>query len=365
MMSGGAAMKGGAAMNGGAMNGPAMMSGGPAMSGGAMTAGGSSPGALAAESIVPSLAGPGPWINSAPLTLQALRGKVVLIDFWTYSCINCIRAIPHVRAWAERYASQGLVVIGVHTPEFAFEKSPDNVRSAVKLQQIGYPVVLDNDYAIWRAFGNQFWPAHYFIDAQGRVRHHHFGEGGYDESEQVIRQLLTEAGHPAPSGNASVAAAGVSAPSDLADVQTPETYVGYARAENFVSPDGAVKDVSHRYADGDPRLNEWGLTGSWTVGPEHATLDHADGGIVFKFHARDLHLVLGPAASGRRIRFRVTLDGAPPGASHGVDVDAQGYGEVDGQRLYQLIRQQGPVGDRRFEIRFLDPGVQAYSFTFG
>ena len=365
MMAGGAAMKGGAAMSGGAMAAGGAMSAGAMMAGagGAMQAAGAA-GELAPESIVPTLAGGGPWFNSAPLSLAALRGKVVLVDFWTYSCINCLREIPHVRAWVERYAAQGLVIVGVHTPEFAFEKSPDNVRAAIKRLNIGYPVVMDSDYALWRAFNNQYWPALYFIDAQGRVRHHHFGEGGYEESEQVIRTLLAEAGHAPAAGDASVVAVGVSAASNQGDVLSPETYVGYERAQNFVSPDEA-RDTPHDYTDGKPRLNEWGLAGNWTRGAEHATLNQAGGGIVFGFHARDLHLVLGPAAAGRRIRFQVTLDGKPPGADHGIDTDAQGNGVVDGQRLYQLIRQQGAVGDHRFEIRFLDAGVQAYSFTFG
>jgi len=370
-MNGGAMMPGAPAMKDGAMmSGDSAMKGGSAMSGGAMMAAGGSMRAagadadLAPENIDPTLAGGGPWFNSAPLTMQALRGKVVLIDFWTYSCINCLREIPYVRAWAARYAAQGLVIIGVHTPEFAFEKSESNVRDAVKKLNIGYPVVMDSNYAIWRAFNNQYWPALYFIDAKGQVRHHHFGEGGYDESEQVIRKLLAEAGHAPAAGDASVAAAGIEAASNQADVLSPETYVGYDRAENFVSPDEA-RDAPHDYQDGKPRLNEWGLSGNWTLGPEHATLNKAGGGITFGFHARDLHLVLGPAGAGKRIRFQVTIDGKPPGADHGVDTDAQGNGVVDGQRLYQLIRQHGAVGDRRFEIHFLDPGVQAFSFTFG
>jgi Thioredoxin like C-terminal domain len=225
--------------------------------------------------------------------------------------------------------------------------------------------VMDDNYAIWRSFGNQFWPAHYFIDAAGRVRYHHFGEGGYAESEQVIRRLLAEAGQPLSAALVSVDGKGISAASDASDVQSPETYVGYARAENFVSPGDAVKDMPHSYTDGDPRLNEWGLSGEWTIGPEQATLDRAGGSVVFRFHARDLHLVLGPGMGGQRVHFRVTLDGAAPGQDHGVDVDAQGNGVVDGQRLFQLIRQHGAIKDRRFEIHFLDPGVQVYSFTFG
>ncbi len=298
--------------------------------------------------------------------MEALKGKVVLIDFWTYSCINCLRAIPYVRAWAQKYSSQGLVVVGVHTPEFAFEKSPGNVQRAVNDLQIKYPVAIDNDYAVWRAFSNKFWPAHYFIDAQGRIRHHHFGEGGYAESERVIQQLLAESGRKDVSQDVvAVKAQGAQAASDAGNVLSPETYVGYDRAENFVSPGGPVKDAAHVYADGDPRLNEWGLTGDWTIGSEMAKLNRAGGSVVYRFHARDLHLVLGGAAAGKTLRFRVTIDGKAPGADHGSDVDAQGNGVIDGQRLYQLIRQQGPVGERRFEIRFLDPGVEAYAFTFG
>jgi len=365
MMSGGPAMTGGGAMTGGpAMmgGGPAMMTGGPAMMAAKPQAGGDLP----VEGGMPPLAGAVEWLNSPPLTAEGLRGKVVLIDFWTYSCINCLRAIPYVRAWAEKYKDQGLVVIGVHTPEFAFEKRIDNVRGAAADLGISYPVAVDNDYAIWRAFNNRYWPAHYFVDAEGRIRHHHFGEGGYEQSERVIQKLLAEAGAKTVSdGVVSVEATGAQAAANMAEVLSPETYLGYARAENFVSPGGVVQDRSHAYAPGDPRRNEWGFVGNWTVGNEHASLDTADGAIVYRFHARDLHLVLGPAADGKPIRFRVTLDGAAPGADHGVDVDADGFGTVTGQRLYQLVRQKGEIGDRTFEIRFLDPGVQAYAFTFG
>jgi hypothetical protein len=289
-----------------------------------------------------------------------------LVDFWTYSCINCLRAIPYVRAWAEKYKDRGLVVIGVHTPEFAFEKIVKNVRNAVTDLRITYPVAIDNEYAIWRAFGNQFWPAHYFIDAGGRIRHHHFGEGDYAESEHVIQKLLAEAGSQAVSEDVvSVSASGAEAASDRASVMSPETYVGYERGENFVSPGGAVENARHVYSSGDPRLNEWGLVGDWTIRSEAAVLNEPDGGIVYKFHARDLHLVLGPAGDGKSVRFRITIDGAAPGNGHGADVDADGNGVVTAQRLYQLVRQNGPVADHIFEIRFLDPGVEAYAFTFG
>lgn len=321
---------------------------------------------LPVEALIPSLDGAVEWLNTPPLTMAALRGKVVLVDFWTYSCINCLRAIPHVRAWAERYGDQGLVVIGVHSPEFAFEKRVANVTRATADLGITYPVAIDNDYRIWRAFDNRYWPAHYFIDAEGRVRHHHFGEGSYDRSEQVIRQLLAEAGRDAlPEGPAPVIAEGASAAADLTEVQSPETYIGYLRAQNFLGAQGLVADQPHDYAADTPRRNEWGLTGNWTAGQEHAALNSPGGGIYFRFRARDLHLVLGPGAGGQPIRFRVTIDGQPPGADHGLDTDAEGNGIVTDERLYQLIRQKGPVADRSFEIRFLDPGVEAYAFTFG
>jgi len=321
---------------------------------------------LHVEGEAPSLAGAVEWLNSPPLTERELRGKVVVIDFWTYSCINCLRSLPYVKAWYEKYKEHGLVVIGVHAPEFAFERNIANVRSAVSKLGIDYPVAIDNDYAIWRAFNNEYWPAHYFIDAQGRIRYHHFGEGGYDESERVIQQLLAEAGNRnVPGGIAWVNASGAEAPADDRDVRSQETYIGYDRAEGFVSPGGAEKDAAKDYTAGSPALNQWGLSGRWTIGKESATLDGSGGAIVYRFHARDLHLVLGPAAGGKPVRFRVTVDGAAPGADHGVDTDAAGRGIVDGQRLYQLVRQSGPVRDRTFAIEFLDPGVQAFSFTFG
>ncbi len=322
---------------------------------------------LAVEGQMPSLAGAVEWLNSPPLTAEGLRGKVVLVDFWTYSCINCLRSIPYVRAWAEKYKSQGLVVIGVHTPEFAFEKNLSNVGKAVRDLGIGYPVAVDNDYAIWRAFKNQFWPAHYFIDAQGRVRHHHFGEGEYDRSERVIQQLLAEAGQDnVPADVVAVNAQGAEAAGDARNTQSPETYVGYARAERFAAPGGAVRDQPHVYAGAPPlNLNQWTLAGDWTVGREHASSNHAGGRIAYRFHARDLHLILGSASDGKPVRFRVLLDGKPPLRDHGVDVDEQGLGTVTGQRLYQLIRQSPPIADRLFEIEFLDPGAQAFAFTFG
>jgi cytochrome c biogenesis protein CcdA/thiol-disulfide isomerase/thioredoxin len=324
--------------------------------------------ALPVEGGLPPLAlsGAVEWLNSLPLTVEGLKGKVVLIDFWTYSCINCLRALPYIRAWAQKYKDDGLVVIGVHAPEFAFEKNIDNVRSAVSSLKIDYPVAIDNNYAIWRAFGNQYWPAHYFVDGQGRIRHHHFGEGDYDESEHVIQQLLAEAGKAdVPASLVKVSATGSEAASDFSDVQSPETYLGYDRAENFLSPGGAVRNAPHLYSVAEPRLNGWGLSGDWTIGAEHAALNQKDGSIVYRFHARDLHLVLGPSPTGEPVRFRVTIDGAAPGSNHGTDVDADGYGVITGQRLYQLVRQNGAIADHVFEIQFLDPGAQAYAFTFG
>ncbi len=257
-------------------------------------------------------------------------------------------------------------MIGVHAPEFAFEKSLDNVKKAVADLEIVYPVAVDNDYAIWRAFGNQYWPAHYFADAQGRIRHHHFGEGDYEESERVIQQLLAEAGSAnVARDSVAVSAAGAEARADEANVRSPETYIGFDRAENFVSPGGATPDAPRLYTAAPTRLNEWGLTGEWTVGSEHATLDRKDGSIVYRFHSRDLHLVLGPGSDGKPVRFRVTIDGEAPGESRGADVDADGHGIVTGQRLYQLVRQAGAIADRTFEIRFLDAGVEAFAFTFG
>jgi cytochrome c biogenesis protein CcdA/thiol-disulfide isomerase/thioredoxin len=322
--------------------------------------------ALPVEGPLPSLSGASEWLNSKPLTAEDLKGKVVLVDFWTYSCINCLRSIPYVRAWAEKYRDHGLVVIGVHAPEFAFERNVDNVRKAVATLKISYPVAIDNEYMIWRAFENEYWPAHYFIDAKGQIRHQHFGEGDYDESERTLQKLLAEAGDSqVPTDIVAVNASGAEAASVKADVESPETYLGYDRIDHFISPGGVVQDESHVYAAGSPQLNEWSLAGNWTIGNERALLNEKDGSIVYRFHARDVHLVLGLAADGSPVRFRVTIDGAAPGASHGADVDLGGQGVVTAQRLYQLVRDPGAIVDHTFEIRFLDPGVQAYAFTFG
>jgi cytochrome c biogenesis protein CcdA/thiol-disulfide isomerase/thioredoxin len=319
------------------------------------------------EGPMPDLNGAVGWINSPPLSSKSLRGKVVMIDFWTYSCINCLRALPYVEGWATKYKDAGLVVIGVHTPEFAFEKERSNVEKAVRDLKITYPVAIDSDYKIWEAFNNQYWPAHYFIDGKGRIRAHHFGEGGYDESERVIQELLKENGATSlAAGVLNVNATGAEAASDARNVGSPETYVGYKRAANFASAEPIAKDSRKTYSP-QPRLslNQWALGGSWKLGEESAVLQSVPGKIVFRFHARDLHLVLGPSKNGKPIRFTVKIDGTAPGDDHGADTDASGAGTVQGNRLYQLIRQKGAVEDRTFEIDFLDPGVEAFAFTFG
>ena len=320
-------------------------------------------GMLPVEGALPELDGATLWINSPPLTREQLRGKVVLVDIWTYSCINCIRTIPYVRAWAERYKDQGLVVIGIHSPEFAFEKDPANVRKAVADFGISYPVAMDNDLAIWRAFDNRYWPAHYLADAQGRIRYHHFGEGKTDETEAAIRALLAEKG--AKLGNrASIAATGASASADWASIRSPETYLGTRRAANFASPGGLRPGTNKYLLPGKYALNHWGLDGRWTVEPQRSVSLLPGAKIAFRFRARDLHLVLG-SASGKPVRYRVLIDGRPPQADHGMDIDAAGNGRVTEQRLYQLVRQKDPSRERLFTIEFLDPGAEAYAFTFG
>jgi cytochrome c biogenesis protein CcdA/thiol-disulfide isomerase/thioredoxin len=321
-------------------------------------------GKLPVEGPLPSLDGAVLWFNSPPLTREQLKGKVVLVDFWTYSCINCIRSIPYVRAWAERYKDKGLVVIGVHAPEFAFERDPANVRKAVADLGIRYPVALDNNLAIWRAFNNRYWPAHYLADAQGRIRYHHFGEGRTDEAEAAIRSLLIENGVTGLGDTTDVKASGASAAADFASVRSPETYVGSRRAQSFASPGGFRTGAADYQLPASLKLNQWGLGGRWAVEPQRALLTEANGQIAFRFQARDLHLVLG-SGSGKPIRFRVLIDGKPPGADHGMDIDAAGNGQVTAQRLYQLVRQKGGSRERLFTIIFLDPGVEAYAFTFG
>jgi thiol-disulfide isomerase/thioredoxin len=319
------------------------------------------------ESEFPSLGGATAWLNSPPLTPPGLRGKVVLVQFWTYTCINWLRSLPYVRAWAEKYKERGLVVIGVHSPEFSFEKDLDNVRRAAQAMRIPYPIVVDSDHVIWRAFKNDYWPALYLLDAQGQLRHRHFGEGEYERSERLVQRLLAEAGSGSVASEpVSVDGRGVEAPADWSSLKSPENYLGSERTAGFASPGGAVVGARHVYAvPARLRRNEWALSGAWTLRQEAAALDEANGRIACRFHARDLHLVMRPPAHGRSVRFRVLIDGRPPGAAHGIDVDDAGNGTVVEPRLYQLIRQPRPIADRRFEIEFLDPGVQAFAFTFG
>ncbi|NEM06219.1 redoxin domain-containing protein [Geodermatophilus normandii] len=320
---------------------------------------------LPVEGTLPSFAGATAWLGSPPLTPEDLRGHVVLVDFWTYTCINWLRTAPWVRAWAEAYADRGLVVVGVHTPEFRVEADPDNVRRAVADLRLGYPVAVDSDYAVWQAFGNSYWPALYAVDAQGRIRYHHFGEGAYEESELVVQALLAEAGAGGPAQElVRVAGEGVEAPADWRHLRSPETHVGSLRAERFSSPGGMVPDLPHEYAfPARLRAQHWALSGRWTVEDESAVLAGEPGRIAYRFSARDLHLAMGPVAGP--VRCRVLLDGRPPGAAHGTDVDDDGYGTVDRSRLYQLVRQPGHVGEREFEVEFPDGGVAAQVFTFG
>jgi thiol-disulfide isomerase/thioredoxin len=321
---------------------------------------------LPVEGHLPGFDGATGWLNSPPLTADGLRGRVVLVNFWTYTCINWLRTLPYVRAWADRYTDHGLTVIGVHTPEFDFEHDLDNVRREVKDLWVTYPVVVDNDYAIWTAFDNHYWPALYFVDAQGQVRHHRFGEGDYDMSEMVLQQLLADAGGAIDQQLSAVEARGVEVAADWASLRSPENYLGYERTGNFVAPNGSILDTSYAYAAPTRlRLNHWALAGDWTVKPQAIVGNQAGGRILYRFLARDLHLVMAPPAPGTSVRLRVALDGEPPGAGHGSDVDDQGNGTLTHPRLYQLVRQPGPVSERTFEVTFLDPGVQAYAVTFG
>lgn len=328
---------------------------------------------LAALSGVPSerelraLDGAGEWINSQPLTASDLRGKVVLVQFWTYTCINWLRAEPYVRAWSEKYRDQGLVVIGVHSPEFSFEHKIENVRRAAKDLHVAYPIAVDNDFRIWRALRNYAWPALYFIDAQGHVRHRHLGEGDYEQSERTIQMLLAEAGHRPPSHElVSVEGRGAEAAADWNNLKSPEMYLGYQRTDNFSSPGGAARDKRRVYtAPARLRLNHWALAGDWTMGKEATRLNEPNGRIVYRFHARDVHLVMGSAMPGSSIRFRVLVDGRPPSTAFGDDVDNEGYGTITEQRLYQLVRQREPIASRLVEIEFIDRGVELFAFTFG
>jgi len=322
---------------------------------------------LPIEDQLPSLAGATRWLNSEPLTVSSLRGRPVVVEFWTFTCINWIRTLPYLRTWYEKYRHDGLVVLGVHTPEFEVERDVEHVRRAAEQMRIEYPIAVDSDYRIWRAFGNQYWPALYFADADGGIRHHRFGEGEYEYSEIVIQLLLKAAGVREVNGTlASVDARGVEAPADWNELRSGETYIGYARAENFASPGSVSWDQPEEYSLPDALpLNRWALAGDWSVGPQAAVLNASGGQIAYRFHARDLHLVMARARDAQRVRFRVLLDGDPPGAAHGIDIDEHGEGTVTGARLYQLIRQRTPVTEHTFEITFLDPGIHAYVFTFG
>jgi thiol-disulfide isomerase/thioredoxin len=322
--------------------------------------------AVADDGPMPELRGAVAWLNSAPLSRESLRGKVVLVNFWTYSCINSLRELPYIKSWATKYKDAGLVVVGVHAPEFGFEKDRANVENAVRELNITFAVPIDSNHRIWQAFSNEYWPADYFIDGKGRIRYRHFGEGEYDKSEHVIQELLRESGATGlDASTAHISAEGAEA-APSGDVRSPEIYVGYARAENFASPGGLARDSARIYSvPARPSLNQWGLGGFWNVGAESAALQEAPGKIAFRFHSRDLHMVLAPPKNGKAVRFRVKFDGAAPGEDHGVDSIADGFGEMRQPRMYQLIRQKGGVRDRLFEIEFLDPGAQAFSFTFG
>jgi thiol-disulfide isomerase/thioredoxin len=322
---------------------------------------------LPVEGHLPGFDGATGWLNSPPLTTAGLRGRVVLVNFWTYTCINWLRTLPYVRAWADRYNDQGLVVIGVHTPEFDFEHDLDNVRREVRDLGVAYPVATDNDYSIWTAFSNHYWPALYFVDAQGQIRHHRFGEGDYEMSEMVVQQLLAEAGGGGTDqALISVDPGGVEVAADWDNLRSPENYLGYERTDNFVSPTGSILDTSYAYAaPSQLRLNHWALAGDWTVERSAIMLNAAGGRILYRFSARDLHMVMAPPAPGTSVRFRVALDREPPGAAHGTDVDDQGNGTLTHPRLYQLVRQPSPISERTLEVSFLDPGVHAYAFTFG
>jgi len=322
---------------------------------------------LPVEGAFPALDGASAWLNSGPLTPRRLRGRVVVVQFCTFSCINWLRTVPYVRAWAGKYRDAGLVVLGVHSPEFPFEHDLDKIRSALAGMGIDYPVAVDNAFAVWRAFDNAYWPALYFVDAQGRRRHHHFGEEDYERSERVIQQLLAEAGSvDVDQDLVGLDPVGVALPADWQTLESPETYVGYDRAGGFASPGGLLRDRPRVYVQPNRLgLNGWALSGDWTVGPQITTLNEPGGRIAHRFHARDVNLVLGAQTAGVPVRFRVLVDGAPPGRGHGIDVDEQGEGTVTEERLYQLVRQDGRIADRTFEITFLDPGAQAYVFTFG
>ena len=322
---------------------------------------------LPVEGRLPTFDGAPGWLNSSPLRPADLRGKVVLVEFWTYTCINWLRTLGYVRAWAEKYADRGLVVVGVHTPEFPFEEEVDNVRRAAEDLGVDHPVALDPDYVVWRAFANHYWPAIYLVDAEGRIRHHQFGEGDYEGCERVIQRLLRDAGDaPADDDLVSVTPDGLEAQADWAQLESPETYLGSEQARRFASPGGVAVGRSRAYVSADPlRLNQWALAGEWAVERRASVLQGDSGSLVLRYHARDVHLVMAPRPRGTSIPFRVILDGGPPGDAHGLDVDADGHGALLEPRLYQLIRAPGVIEDRTVEIAFLAPGAETYVVTFG
>jgi thiol-disulfide isomerase/thioredoxin len=306
------------------------------------------------------------WLNAPPKAAVDLRGKIVVVQFWTYTCINWRRTLPYIRAWDTKYRGQGLVVIGVHTPEFDFEEDVSNVRSALEEMRIHYPVAIDNKHVIWDAFHNVYWPALYLLDAKGHIRYRQFGEGEYARTEREIQKLLVESGGHPPNNLAEVAPLGAEVPADLGTLRSPESYVGYEMAERFASKGGAVPNLQHEYvAPKHLSLNEWAVSGSWTIRRQAAVLDEANGKIVFRFHARDLNLIMAPTVMGTPVRFRVLIDGHSPGSSRGADIDEQGYGTLSGARMYQLIRHSGPIADQEFVIEFLSSGASVYDFTFG
>jgi Thioredoxin like C-terminal domain/AhpC/TSA family len=318
------------------------------------------------EGSLPPFGGATAWVNSELLNARALQGRVVLVNFGTYTCINWIRSLPYVRAWAEKYAPRRLTVIGVQTPEFEFEEDLDGVRAAIEAMEVRYPVAVDNDYSVWRAFDNHYWPALYFVDAHGQIRHHRFGEGDYQQSERVVQMLLEEAGDEVDGDLVRLDPQGVELPADWDNLRSPENYLGYGRTQGFASPDGPVRDVRRRYTTPPSlRRNEWALSGEWRMGPIAVVSDEPAGAIACNFRARDLHLVMRPARADTSVRFQVRLDGRPPGPAHGLDVDPDGNGTLVGPRLYQLVRQPAEVTDRLCEIEFLDAGVELYVFTFG
>ena len=322
---------------------------------------------LSLEGRFPPMEGATGWLNSPPLTPDALRGKVVAVDFCTYTCINWLRTLPYVRAWSENYADQGLVVVGVHTPEFSFEHDAENARRALAEMHVEFPIALDSDYAVWNAFTNHYWPALYLIDADGKIRHHRFGEGDYERSEKMIQQLLEDAGaEHADREVVDVVGTGPEAPADWEHLESPESYLGFQQAQSFASPGGIAAEESRVYQVPDRlALNEWALSGEWTIGPESAVSRGPNARIAFRFHARDVHLVMGPADPGSAIGFRVFVDGRPATDAHGSDVGADGTGKVDFPRMYQLVRQRGSIESRLFEIEFEAPGGEAFCFTFG